>query len=489
VLNPFDEQLPDSRAQAAAQALMAELPALDEGKMYGVLVATSGEVLRAFSAGVDAPGFSPHVFDARARAEIEPAADLAVKALTARLPSLDEREAAVREIETERAALRAVHLERRKARHQQPRTPELDDESRADGRARKDFEQRAEARLAAFVPVTRRYQAVERLRRIVSREAMRRIHDTYVLRNARGEETTLRALFAPAEPPWGAGECAAVKLLSDALRRGLEPLALAEFWWGPPPAGGGRVHGTFYPACRTKCGPVLPFLMRGLVVTPRRPWTPRPLAPLEILFEDAWLAVVAKPAGLLSVPGKNETDSVLQRLRVRHPNATLVHRLDLDTSGVLLAALDGDTHRALQRQFLSRTVEKRYVACLEGEVAGDAGTVSLPLRVDLEQRPRQMVCFTHGKKAVTDWRVLERAEGRTWVELFPRTGRTHQLRVHAAHASGLKAPIVGDRLYGKDGARLMLHAQSLTFTHPATGERVTFHSAMPLSTAPTASSP
>jgi tRNA pseudouridine32 synthase/23S rRNA pseudouridine746 synthase len=489
VQNPFDEQPPDPRAQDAARALMAELPELREGKMYGVLVAKTGEVLRAFSAGVDAPGFSPHVFDARARAEIEPASDALVKSLTARLPSLEEREQAVQGIEAEREALRTLHLARRKARHAQPRTPALDDESRRDGRERKDFELRAEAKLATFIPVTRRYQAVERLRRIVSREAMRRIHDTYVLRNAQGEETTLRALFAPAEPPWGAGECAAVKLLSEALRRGLEPLALAEFWWGPPPAGGGRVHGTFYPACRTKCGPVLPFLMRGLEVTPRRAWMPRPLAPLEILFEDAWLAVVAKPAGLLSVPGKTESDSVLQRLRVRHPNATLVHRLDLDTSGVLLAALDGDTHRALQRQFLSRTVEKRYVACLEGDVEGDGGTICLPLRVDLEQRPRQLVCFTHGKKAVTDWRVLERSAGRTWVELLPRTGRTHQLRVHAAHASGLKAPIVGDRLYGRDGERLMLHAQALTFTHPATGERVTFQSAMPLSTAPTASSP
>jgi tRNA pseudouridine32 synthase/23S rRNA pseudouridine746 synthase len=168
---------------------------------------------------------------------------------------------------------------------------------------------------------------------------------------------------------------------------------------------------------------------------------------------------------------------VLERLRVRHEGAQLVHRLDLDTSGVLLCALDDDAHRALQRQFLQRTVEKRYVAWLEGEVHGDSGTICLPLRVDLEQRPRQLVCFEHGKKAVTDWRVLERKNGRTRIELFPRTGRTHQLRAHAAHARGLNAPIVGDRLYGAGGGRLMLHAESLTFDHPSTRERMIFRCA------------
>jgi tRNA pseudouridine32 synthase/23S rRNA pseudouridine746 synthase len=477
--NPFDEQPPHPLAQAAARELMATLNVPAEGKMYGVLVTKQGQVLRAFSAGVDAEGWAPHVFNARARAEIEPAADAVVKSLSARLPSLDERDAAIAHIDEQRAALRALHTGRRRARHAKPRTGALDEESRADGRERRRFEEEAALRLAPFAAVTRRYQAIERLRRIVSREAMRRIHDTYLLRNALGEETTLRALFAPAEPPWGAGECAAVKLLAEALERRLEPLALAEFWWGPAPAGGGRVHGTFYPACRTKCGPVLPFLMRGLDVEARRPWKPRPLAPLEVLFEDECIAVVAKPAGLLSVPGKDETDSVLQRLRARHPHATLVHRLDLDTSGVLLAALDGNTHRALQRQFLQRTVEKRYVAWLEGDVRGQHGTVDLPLRVDLDQRPRQVVCFEHGRKAVTDWRVLERSQGRTRVEFLPRTGRTHQLRVHAAHAKGLNAPIVGDRLYGRDGERLMLHAQSLTFTHPKTGERVTFAARAP----------
>jgi len=308
---------------------------------------------------------------------------------------------------------------------------------------------------------------------------MRRIHDTYRLTNALGETTTLRALFPSGEPPWGAGECAAVKLLQHAIRQRLTPLALAEFWWGPPPPGGARVHGAFYPACRLKCGPVLPFLFRGLDVAPRRAFRSAPPPGLETLYEDEHVAVVAKPAGLLSVPGKDESDSVLERLRAVHPEARLVHRLDLDTSGVLVAALDEPTYHALQRQFRDRTVEKRYLAWLDGDVAGERGTVSLPVRVDLEQRPRQVVDFAHGREAVTAWEVLERRAGRTRVAFFPRTGRTHQLRVHAAHAQGLGAPIVGDRLYGSPGERLMLHAESVTFLHPARGERVTFRAPQP----------
>jgi tRNA pseudouridine32 synthase/23S rRNA pseudouridine746 synthase len=163
---------------------------------------------------------------------------------------------------------------------------------------------------------------------------------------------------------------------------------------------------------------------------------------------------------------------VLQRLRARHPNASLVHRLDLDTSGVLLAAKDLETHKALQRLFSIRQVDKRYVAWLDGPVAGDRGTVALALRVDLDDRPRQLVDPEHGKPAITDWQVIDRAGARTRVHLVPHTGRSHQLRVHAAHPLGLGAPIVGDRLYGRAAERLALHAEALAFVHPHTGRRV-----------------
>ncbi|WP_426736198.1 RluA family pseudouridine synthase [Myxococcus faecalis] len=310
---------------------------------------------------------------------------------------------------------------------------------------------------------------------------MRRIHDTYVITNARGERRLLRGLYERAQPPSGAADCAAPKLLAYARAHGLRPVALAEFWWGAPPPSGGRVTGAYYAACRDKCGPLLPFMLEGLHVAPPRTFTPSSTTPgaLSILFEDRWLVVIAKPHGLLSVPGREASlsDSVLTRLRARHPDATgalLVHRLDLDTSGLLVAALDARTHSALQRQFVHREVHKRYVAWVDGIVTGEEGRIDFPMRVDLDDRPRQIHDPIHGKPAVTEWRVLERRGGRTRVAFFPLTGRTHQLRVHAAHPLGLGAPIVGDRLYGRDGERLMLHAESLTLLHPGTGERVTF---------------
>ncbi len=415
--------------------------------------------MKAFSAGVDADGWAPHVFDAEARARIEPASDVLVKALTARLVEaavpLVERDALAQQLEVERDALRLAHAARRSARRAQREqlgtSNALDELSRADGRERRTFESSSTAALARFADAERHHSAIERLRRIVSREAMKRIHDTYVFRNALGEQTTLRALFHPHAPPWGAGECAAVKLLAHALALKLQPLELAEFWWGPPPSGGARVHGTFYPACQPKCGPVLPFLLRGLPVEPLRRFSSVPAGALEVLHEDERCIVVSKPVGLLSVPGKTQRDCVLERLRERHPTATLVHRLDLDTSGVLLAALDAESHRALQHQFRDRTISKRYVAWLERELDADSGTLNLPLRVDLEQRPRQCVCFEHGKRAITHWQVLERAHGRTRVAFFPETGRTHQLRVHASHPRGLNAPIVGDNTATRSG--------------------------------------
>jgi tRNA pseudouridine32 synthase / 23S rRNA pseudouridine746 synthase len=199
------------------------------------------------------------------------------------------------------------------------------------------------------------------------------------------------------------------------------------------------------------------------------------------VFEDDWLVIVDKPAGLLSVPGRSGQlrDSVQVRLRARHPDASgpmIVHRLDLDTSGLVLVAKDAATHAALQKLFACRAIEKRYVAWLDHEVGrpvgADRGVVELALRVDLDDRPRQIYDPVHGVPAVTEWRVIERAAGRTKVALVPRTGRTHQLRVHAAHPLGIGAPIVGDRLYGRPGDRLLLHAEGLAFVHPRTGARV-----------------
>lgn len=519
--SPFDALGPHPLARVAAEQLQAELRAGlaqalqgGEGKMFGVLVVQTPDgrfgVLRGFGgmlgARWDVPGFVPPMFDRAAREAIEPAGEAEVKRLVARADDfarssgLSDLRARVAELlarhADELSRLRERHADNRQRRHAaraQATSDEarhaLDQQSRADKAERRRLEaahvQEAQQAQTALSRQERRAAALERLRHHVCRRLMQRIHDTYRVPDARGGTRALRSLWAPGEPPSGAGDCAAPKLLASAYRLGLRPVALAEFWWGPPPPAGGRVSGVFYPACRDKCGPLLPAMLEGLAVAPPRVFVPpAPADDLCVVFEDARIVVIDKPAGMLSVPGRGEAleDSVLARLRKRHPDASgplLVHRLDLDTSGLLVAALDADAFVDLQRQFASREVLKRYVAWLDGEVRGDEGVIDLPIRVDLDDRPRQIHDPVHGKPALTEWRVIERRDGRTRVSLFPVTGRTHQLRVHAAHPLGLGASIVGDRLYGREAPRLHLHAEAIAFRHPHTGERVSFERPAP----------
>lgn len=507
--SPFDHGEVHPAARAAAEALMAELRAglvpralvdgPEGGKMFGVLVAEGGAVLRAFSGLLGGKwvldGFVPPVFDLAAREHIEVPGEKTVKALTARhaalesAPELAALRGQVKLLRTQHAAaLEALELEHRsskqdRAKRREGATPAqleaLAQESRRDKAAYKwllaDQANQLAAPAAQLAKWERRLRASDRLRAFVSRRLMQQLHDTYAVPNFRGESKPLRALSRGGEPPSGAGDCAAPKLLAAAARRGLRPIAMAEFWWGASPPRTARTEGEFAPACRHKCGWLLPFMLEGLEVAAPRGLGAEAPAALKVLYRDAHLLAVEKPEGLLSVPGRVEAlvDSVQSRLRAEFPAAQLVHRLDLDTSGVLLVALDEQTHRGLQAQFAARTVDKRYVAWLCGEVERDAGRIELPLRVDLEDRPRQIHDPVHGRHAVTTFRVLERRGARTRVEFRPLTGRTHQLRVHASHALGLGAPIEGDRLYGARGPRLMLHAESISFTHPATGKPTT----------------
>jgi tRNA pseudouridine32 synthase/23S rRNA pseudouridine746 synthase len=558
--SPFDPAPPHPLARRAADALIAWIrsqPRLDAGlqtaaggKMFGVLVVRDpdGRVgwLRGFSGMLDGawlvPGFVPPLYAAAARDAIWPAGQQSLRELELALRALDaspehaalrtRRNDVVARHARELAELQARHRDHRAARHAARAVGELDaaarhaldQASRADTAERRALDARHAGELAEVsAPVealaTRRAD-LERRRAYESRALMKQVHDSYRICNARGEQRGLRELFAPGEPPGGAGDCAAPKLLGHAYRLGLRPLALAEVWWGAPPLTGGRHAGQFYPACRGKCGPILPFMLDGL---------PHAAPPIfgdaaaiaadqpRVIFEDAWLAVVDKPCGLLSVPGRSGllTDSVLTRLRTRYAGAvagsagsagagnastgnaieiTVVHRLDLDTSGLLIVAKDPATHAALQRAFAERTIDKRYIAWLDGDLrrggsggAGgahaDHGTIELAIRVDLDDRPRQIVDPIHGKPALTEWRVLARSAGRTRVALTPRTGRTHQLRVHAAHPLGLATPIVGDRLYGRPGTeateRLQLHAEALAFIHPHTQRRLELVSPAP----------
>ena len=315
--------------------------------------------------------------------------------------------------------------------------------------------------------------ALKKERKERSNQLQQQLFESYAFLNARQEEKSLLEIFEnyePKTPPSGAGECAAPKLLNYAYANDLKPIAMAEFWWGKAPNSEIRKHGQFYPSCKSKCEPILGHMLQGLEVD-ENPMKANPALGkvLKTIYEDEWIVVVNKPADFLSVPGKTIEDSVLTRLQEQYPNATgplLVHRIDMSTSGILLAAKTKEVHQLLQEQFINRKVSKRYVALLDGELSESKGEIDLPLRVDLDNRPQQLVCYDYGKPAKTRWKTLERKEGRTKVYFYPITGRTHQLRVHAAHQMGLNTPIVGDDLYGSKSDRLYLHAEFLKFVHP-----------------------
>lgn len=323
-------------------------------------------------------------------------------------------------------------------------------------------------------------------RKHLSCTLQQQIFSRFIMNNARGERKNLCDIFQEFRgcmPPAGAGECAAPKLLQYAYLHEMHPVAMAEFWWGRSPKTELRRHGYFYPACKSKCEPILSFMLQGLDVEPN-PMTEKAskCTEPEIIYEDEWMTAVHKPAGMYSVPGKADVISVYDWAKARYPDSDsplIVHRLDMDTSGLMLIAKTKEAHARLQQQFENREVRKKYIAVLDGNVEQDTGFVRLPLCPDLSDRPRQMVSDTLGKPAVTRFQVITRQNGQTRIALFPQTGRTHQLRVHAAHQDGLNAPIVGDALYGQMADRLYLHAEELKFRHFATGRMLTLHAPSP----------
>ncbi len=314
---------------------------------------------------------------------------------------------------------------------------------------------------------------LKELRKEKSAALQQRIFEQYTFLNIDKKQKSLSQIFNEdlgIFPPAGAGECAAPKLLQYAFLNDLKPIAMAEFWWGQSPVSEIRRHKNFYPACRGKCEPILNHMLVGMKVD-ENPMLQNPAEgkQVEIVYDDEYLCVINKPAEFLSVPGINITDSVYERMRAKFPEATgplIVHRLDMSTSGIMLIAKSKDIYTQLQSQFIKRTVQKRYVALLDGLIEVSEGIIDLPLRVDLEDRPRQMVCYEYGKPAKTKWRVLENRNGQNLVHFWPITGRTHQLRVHSAHKLGLNCPIAGDDIYGVKANRLHLHAEWIQFYHP-----------------------
>ena len=482
---------------------------LRQGKMFGVLIVQTehGETgyLAAFSgilAGKNLhPFFVPPVYDLLQPQGFFKIEEENISSINRNIRQLENDKAyaalsaelarTIQSAENILATAKAQLKEAKTAREQRRKEKELNAQEEAELIRESQF-QKAEykrlerswkARITTLQTQTedweRRISALKSERKTRSAALQQKLFEQFGMLNYRGEVKNLCEIFGQTvhkTPPAGAGECAAPKLLQQAYLHGWKPIAMAEFWWGDSPKTEIRHHGHYYPACKGKCEPILQHMLQGLQVE-ENPMLKRMQVPsknLEIVYEDPWLSVINKPAGMLSVPGKEDAVSVYSLMREQYPEADgplTVHRLDMATSGLMLIAKTKRVHQNLQAQFKNRLVRKRYVALLEGIVPKDKGTVDLPLCLNPLDRPRQMVHTEHGKPAITDYQVLERLDGkRTRIAFYP--GRTHQLRIHAAHPLGLHCPIIGDELYGEKADRLYLHAEYLEFTHPITGETV-----------------
>ena len=575
----------DPLAEAASLELQryiadADLMSTEKGcgKMFGVLVVEyedeEGALQRGFLAAYsgllggrnDWPYFVPPVFDAQQpdghfkRTEREISAinsEIAAIEHDAKyLQSVEQHEQTKKRLQAEVDAFKA-EVDAAKARRDARRKSgePLSEEEQAEmiresqfmkaelRRRRKAMEQ---ANSTLHIPHSTFLKSLQRKRKQMSDELQRWLFSAYRMLNAKGEERDLIDIFREythAMPPAGAGDCCAPKLLQYAYLHHLRPVCMAEFWWGESPASEIRHHLHYYPACRSKCLPILTHMLKGLDVAPNPLAQKRHTAEPRVLYADEYIMVVDKPAGMLSVPGKAEsvrsefsdsanisveeyfanlqlpTNSQLpteqftigeadnSKLKIQNSKfLKAAHRLDMDTSGLLVLARTEQAYVELQRQFASRETVKRYEAVLSGvptqnsklktqnsstQPSGCLEAISLPLIADINDRPRQRVDMEHGKPALTLYNIVEvRAvdantavayttkkvdKGRTLIHLYPKTGRTHQLRVHCAHPLGLACPILGDPLYGIERAdRMYLHAAELTFRHPVTDETMHF---------------
>jgi tRNA pseudouridine32 synthase/23S rRNA pseudouridine746 synthase len=484
------------------------------GKMFGVLVVKNAEgelgYLQAFSGkiagSVHQTGFVPPVFDMLdedgfyrkgeeelnllnreiERLQFDPNyIELQNQLAHFRLSAEEELHRAkedFKQAKIARGKLREQEIAKLSVEDYRLLVEQLNQESRNHQFAYKDLARSWKFKiLSAELAIKDQIQAIELLkdeRKKKSNRLQNQLFDQYSFFDQKQNKKSLKAIFGDDIPPAGAGDCAAPKLLQYAYIQGYSIVCMAEFWWGKSPSNEIRLHQQFYPSCRGKCKPILGHMLNGVEMD-ENPLTTEPDARrwVKIIYEDHDLLVVVKPSQLLSVPGKTRQDSVFEQikeLRTDISGPIIVHRLDQSTSGIMLIPKNLQAYIVLQKQFISHTIEKRYVAVLEGFLSESSGTIELPLRVDIDDRPRQMVCFDHGKMALTEWQLIAQENGRSRVFFFPRTGRTHQLRVHAAHLNGLGCAIVGDELYGKAANRLHLHAERISFSHPRTGQIMEF---------------
>lgn len=508
--NPLDYEPHAVCRQAISEALplvrqlMGEQP--KEGKMFGVLVvgeATAPAFLLAFSGQVadraSWPGFVPPVFDYLQPDGHFKREEAAISNLNAQVEQLTHDPAYLHILRTREDLQQEADAAIQKALFDMQTGKRLRDERRREGflsaseqeamvresqfqkaelrRTRQRYAERDDELQRQLAPYEERLQSLRHERKQRSEALQQWLFNQFAMLNAHGEERTLTDIFASTMtgfPPSGAGECCEPKLLQYAFAHGLQPRQMAMFWYGPSPREEVRHHLQCYPACRGKCKPILEWMLADVL----KPAATSPVQPdiKEMLRTDRFL-IIDKPAGLLSVPGNTGEPSVESILQEKYGEAYIVHRLDQDTSGLMVVARDKDMQSRLQRQFERHEVEKTYIAELEHPVLvpGETGTISLPLSADPLNRPYQRVDFRQGREAVTRWKALTE----TRLELHPETGRTHQLRIHCAHQEGLGCPIRGDRLYGTRGNRLCLHAARLTFNDPDTNERLSAESQPP----------
>ena len=481
---------------------------LSQGKMFGVLIVQTEDgsigYLTAFSgilAGKNIhPYFAPPVYDLLQPQGFFKIEEENISVINRRICRLEEDKKYIdllsdltQTIQSAQDALSIAKTQLKEAKDKREllrKTGQLDAKEEADLIRESQFQKAEYKRLErswkdkiASLQVEagnweKQIQELKAERKVRSAALQQQLFEQFRMLNYRGEAITLCDIFEQTvhkTPPAGAGECAAPKMLQQAYLHHWKPIAMAEFWWGNSPRNEVRHHGYYYPACKGKCEPILRHMLLGLEVeaNPMQQEAERGNEKLNIVYEDQWLLIINKPAGMLSVPGKERQTSIYDLAREAYPEAEgpmIVHRLDMATSGLLIIAKDKKTHQHLQAQFKNRSIRKKYIALLDGIVPEDEGTIELSLCPNPLDRPRQMVDTQYGKPAITYYQVLERTDKYTRIAFYPHTGRTHQLRVHAAHPSGLHCPIIGDELYGKKDKRLYLHAESIEFTHPVNGQ-------------------
>ncbi len=501
------QYVPNAWAQTAAEQLQELIPKTFSydfntlGKMFGVLVVDTPVGIRflaGFSGKIDEatffPGFVPPIYDTLNTGAFFKQGEQELNDLTRQINKLSEgeslssilKEKSQFELDTQAKIATLKHLIKMKKelrdglRKSTVLTSELDaqlaNESRQEQLALKSLKKEIQVGLEeinAKISVIQDEITALKLKRTNQSIALQhQLFKAYNLLNFNGESSTVLDVFTAYNgeiPPSGTGECALPKLLHFAVLNQLKPICFAEFWWGLSPIGEIRKHGHFYPACRAKCEPILGFMLQGISVAKNPVLNTLISAPLKILYEDDYLIVINKPNGLLSVPGRSDLDSAEDRLALRAGKGAYIkaiHRLDMGTSGIMMFAKSPEILAAMQMQFAKNRVTKTYEALLDGIPKELEGTITLPLRLNLAHRPHQMVCFEHGKKTHTEYNVLDFKDKITRIEFYPKTGRTHQLRMHAAHPLGLNCAILGDELYGVAKDRLYLHAKSIECWHP-----------------------